>query len=190
MNGRVFDPSIGRFLSADPIIHSVDNTQNFNRYSYVWNNPLSYTDSSGYDPDVITIEINCGNDGYYACPTGNSGSSGSGGSSDSGSSDGTDSGSSGSSDNSDLGGFYSSGSGSGGGGRTGEQIVGEFRAVFAIMDRFAIPVRKIYGAIASNAVAISNRWDDNLAAIHAANLPPDIWDRISSFLNHEHAWIT
>ena len=48
MNGRIYDPSIGRFMQADPIIQEVDNSQNFNRYSYVLNNPLSYTDPTGY----------------------------------------------------------------------------------------------------------------------------------------------
>jgi|GEM_PF-899267 len=48
MNGRVYDPAIGRFLSADPNIQAPHNLQNFNRYSYVNNNPLSYTDPSGY----------------------------------------------------------------------------------------------------------------------------------------------
>ena len=48
MGGRVYDPTIGRFLSADLYIQSPYNTQSFNRYSYVFNNPLSYTDPSGY----------------------------------------------------------------------------------------------------------------------------------------------
>ena len=48
MNGRVFDPVIGRFLSADPIIQSPSNSQSYNRYSYTINNPLKYTDPSGY----------------------------------------------------------------------------------------------------------------------------------------------
>jgi RHS repeat-associated protein len=48
MNGRVYDPVIGRFLSADPFIQSIDESQNLNRYSYVQNNPLSATDPSGY----------------------------------------------------------------------------------------------------------------------------------------------
>jgi RHS repeat-associated protein len=50
MNGRVYDPVIGRFLSADLYIQAPFNSQSFNRYSYVFNNPLSYTDPSGYDP--------------------------------------------------------------------------------------------------------------------------------------------
>jgi RHS repeat-associated protein len=48
MNGRVYDPLIGRFLSADPHIQSPSNLQSFNRYAYVQNNPLAYTDPSGY----------------------------------------------------------------------------------------------------------------------------------------------
>lgn len=48
MNGRVYDPVLGRFLSADPIIQAPDNLQSYNRYSYVLNNPLFYTDPSGY----------------------------------------------------------------------------------------------------------------------------------------------
>jgi RHS repeat-associated protein len=37
MNGRVYDPQIGRFLSADPYIQSPYNTQSYNRYSYTIN---------------------------------------------------------------------------------------------------------------------------------------------------------
>ncbi len=48
MNGRVYDPSIGRFLSADPNIQAPYSTQSYNRYSYVINNPLKYNDPSGY----------------------------------------------------------------------------------------------------------------------------------------------
>jgi RHS repeat-associated protein len=48
MNGRVYDPLIGRFMSADPFIQSPGNLQSFNRYAYVMNNPLAYTDPSGY----------------------------------------------------------------------------------------------------------------------------------------------
>jgi hypothetical protein len=48
MNGRIYDPELGRFLSADPNIQSPLNSQSHNRYSYVWNNPLKYTDPSGF----------------------------------------------------------------------------------------------------------------------------------------------
>jgi RHS repeat-associated protein len=48
MGGRVYDADIGRFLSADPFVQDRTNLQALNRYSYVGNNPLSYTDPSGY----------------------------------------------------------------------------------------------------------------------------------------------
>lgn len=48
MNGRVYDPLIGRFLSADPHIQAPGDLQNYNRYSYVNNNPLSFTDPTGF----------------------------------------------------------------------------------------------------------------------------------------------
>jgi len=48
MNGRIYDPKLGRFLQADPFVQAPKNSQSLNRYSYVFNNPLSYTDPSGY----------------------------------------------------------------------------------------------------------------------------------------------
>jgi RHS repeat-associated protein len=49
MNGRVQDAITGRFLSPDPNIPDPSNTQSWNRYSYVNNNPLSETDPTGFD---------------------------------------------------------------------------------------------------------------------------------------------
>lgn len=49
MNGRVYDPILGRFLSADPFTQFPEYTQGLNRYTYVLNNPLSFTDPSGYN---------------------------------------------------------------------------------------------------------------------------------------------
>jgi RHS repeat-associated protein len=48
MNGRLYDPLIGRFMSADPFIQAPGNLQSYNRYAYVMNNPLNLTDPSGY----------------------------------------------------------------------------------------------------------------------------------------------
>jgi hypothetical protein len=48
MGGRVYDPNLGRFLSADLFVQSPYDTQNYNRYSYVGNNPLSFIDPTGY----------------------------------------------------------------------------------------------------------------------------------------------
>jgi RHS repeat-associated protein len=47
MNGRVYDPVLGMFISCDNNIQASDHSQNFNRYSYCLNNPLLYTDPTG-----------------------------------------------------------------------------------------------------------------------------------------------
>jgi len=48
MNGRVYDPGAGRFLSRDPFIDGVFNSQGVNGYAYVHNNPLTFIDPSGF----------------------------------------------------------------------------------------------------------------------------------------------
>jgi RHS repeat-associated protein len=48
MNGRVYDYNVGRFMGVDPFIQEVGNSQGINPYSYVMNNPLGYTDPTGY----------------------------------------------------------------------------------------------------------------------------------------------
>lgn len=48
MNGRVYDPVIGRFIQPDNYVQAPDVLQNYNRYAYCLNNPLKYTDPSGY----------------------------------------------------------------------------------------------------------------------------------------------
>lgn len=48
MNGRVYDPRLGRFLSTDPIIQTISLSQALNPFSYVMNNPLTLIDPSGY----------------------------------------------------------------------------------------------------------------------------------------------
>lgn len=47
MNGRLYDPQLGRFLSPDNYVQMPDFSQSFNRYSYCINNPLKYTDPDG-----------------------------------------------------------------------------------------------------------------------------------------------
>ena len=47
MNGRLYDPLLRRFLNADENIQAPHNTQNYNKYGYVFNNPLMYNDPSG-----------------------------------------------------------------------------------------------------------------------------------------------
>ncbi len=48
MNGRLYDPVLGRMLSPDIAIQDEYNAQAYNRYSYCFNNPLRFTDPSGY----------------------------------------------------------------------------------------------------------------------------------------------
>lgn len=47
MNGRLYDPIVRRFLAPDNFIQDSNNTQNFNRYGYVLNNPPIYVDQDG-----------------------------------------------------------------------------------------------------------------------------------------------
>jgi RHS repeat-associated protein len=48
MNAREFDPLLGRFITPDTIIQFPYSSQGMNRYTYVNNNPLSFTDPSGH----------------------------------------------------------------------------------------------------------------------------------------------
>ena len=60
MNGRLYDPRLHRFLQPDNNMQDPMNTQNFNRYGYVFNNPLKYTDSTGefrWSDLVACVEI-------------------------------------------------------------------------------------------------------------------------------------
>jgi RHS repeat-associated protein len=61
MNGRVEDSIIGRFLSPDPNVPDPGNTQSWNRYTYVNNNPVTMVDPSGFIPGG-----DCSRPGY--CP--------------------------------------------------------------------------------------------------------------------------
>jgi RHS repeat-associated protein len=45
---RFYDPIIGRFLSPDSIVQDPSDPQSFNRFSYVRNSPLNYTDPTGH----------------------------------------------------------------------------------------------------------------------------------------------
>ena len=60
MNGRLYDPLVGRFLSPDNYVQDASNTQNFNRYGYCYNNPLVYTDPDGENPLIIAAFVLAG----------------------------------------------------------------------------------------------------------------------------------
>lgn len=51
MNGRIYDQYLGRFLQPDPVIQAPENAQSWNAYTYVFNNPLAYTDPTGMMSD-------------------------------------------------------------------------------------------------------------------------------------------
>ena len=64
-NARFYSPYINHFISADTIVPNPTNPQNLNRYSYVINNPLRYTDPTGHfcveeDGDGNIIHVDCG----------------------------------------------------------------------------------------------------------------------------------
>jgi RHS repeat-associated protein len=51
MNGRVYDPAVGRFLSVDPLVRDLGASQSWNGYGYVEGHVLSSTDPSGWTED-------------------------------------------------------------------------------------------------------------------------------------------
>ncbi|MBV9990521.1 MAG: VCBS repeat-containing protein [Alphaproteobacteria bacterium] len=52
MNARTYDPSLGRFQGADSIIPDPGYSQAYNRYAYVYDNPLNDTDPTGHTGDT------------------------------------------------------------------------------------------------------------------------------------------
>jgi RHS repeat-associated protein len=68
MNGRVQDPMLGRFVSADPLVQAPYYSQSLNRYSYVWNNPMSLVDPSGFQGEPSDDPLRC-RVNMALCPT-------------------------------------------------------------------------------------------------------------------------
>lgn len=54
MQARYYDPTIGRFLSPDPVSPEPGNSFNFGRYTYANGNPVRYTDPDGRCVDGLT----------------------------------------------------------------------------------------------------------------------------------------
>jgi len=63
-NARYYSQTLGRFVSADTIVPGAGEPQALNRYAFVFNNPLKYTDPSGHMPAPRTTD-SCGPDGIY-----------------------------------------------------------------------------------------------------------------------------
>jgi len=49
---RWYDPAIGRFIQADSVVPDPTSALGFDRYAYVNNNPVKYTDPSGHKVDA------------------------------------------------------------------------------------------------------------------------------------------
>ncbi|MDD2387230.1 MAG: hypothetical protein PHP52_10665, partial [Bacteroidales bacterium] len=64
MNGRLYDPVIARVLSPDNNVQNPNNPQNYNRYSYCYNNPLVYVDPDGDNPFLISMLFGIASGGY------------------------------------------------------------------------------------------------------------------------------
>lgn len=67
MNGRLYDPLTSSMLSPDNNIQMPDFSQNFNRYAYCVNNPLTYTDPDGntfIESALIFYMLYCTDLGY------------------------------------------------------------------------------------------------------------------------------
>ena len=67
MNGRVYDPFIARFMSVDPLIQDPVDGQNYNRYSYVLNNPTNNMDPTGFEFETMTGSRICGVETGASC---------------------------------------------------------------------------------------------------------------------------
>ncbi|MDN3579131.1 RHS repeat-associated core domain-containing protein, partial [Chitinimonas viridis] len=67
MNGRIYDPLVARFLSADPLIQDPEHSQSYNRYTYVWNNPTNMTDPTGFAGCVSSHTDGGREDGGSGC---------------------------------------------------------------------------------------------------------------------------
>ena len=57
MGARYYSPTLGRFISADSIVPDPENPQAFNRYSYVYNNPISNVDPTGHEPVTAALAV-------------------------------------------------------------------------------------------------------------------------------------
>jgi RHS repeat-associated protein len=52
MRGRMYDPVLGRFLTADPFVQAPGLSQSWNHYAYVFNSPLNFVDPTGFQADL------------------------------------------------------------------------------------------------------------------------------------------
>ncbi|UZO81488.1 FG-GAP-like repeat-containing protein [Aquimarina sp. ERC-38] len=65
MNGRIYDSLLHRFLSPDNYIQDPFSSKSFDRYAYVWNNPLSFNDPSGEVVFTIAVIVGVAVGAYF-----------------------------------------------------------------------------------------------------------------------------
>ncbi len=58
-HARMYEQDLGRFTSPDSIVPNPANPQSFNRYAYVNNSPISFSDPSGHKPCWATKKYSC-----------------------------------------------------------------------------------------------------------------------------------
>ncbi len=61
LNAREYDPTLGRFISVDPVMDLTD-PQQWHAYAYSHNSPVTFSDPSG-------LIDTCDNDGNATCPS-------------------------------------------------------------------------------------------------------------------------
>lgn len=69
MQGRLYDPAMGRFLSPDPIVGNAAFGQSWNAYSYVNNSPVDFTDPSGFECTAGMAVANASEKAFIASGT-------------------------------------------------------------------------------------------------------------------------
>ncbi len=84
MRGRIYDPHLGQFLTADPYLSNPQG-KGLNRFAYVENAPLNFTDPSGFEvvsqgPTSTGWEYRFADDPLFGYPPNGSGGPASGGS--------------------------------------------------------------------------------------------------------------
>jgi RHS repeat-associated protein len=59
-DARLYDPVVGRFVSADSVVPDKFDSQSWNAYSYCQNNPIKYNDPSGHSEVAVAMEFGWG----------------------------------------------------------------------------------------------------------------------------------
>jgi RHS repeat-associated protein len=79
MNGRIYDPILARFTTADRSVANSADLQTLNRYTYARNNPLRFLDPTGYATEIIRKQEDAGGSGEGGGGEGGGGAEGGGG---------------------------------------------------------------------------------------------------------------